>query len=89
MLDRIKLVELDPERLARSEDGLMRLPDGEIAPASASVQLVSGSLEGSNVNAVEEMVKMIDLARRFEAQIQLMKSEDENNASLAQLMNFS
>ncbi len=89
VVDRIKLVELEPQRILRGEDGLMRLSEGEIAPASAGVQIVSASLEGSNVNAVEEMVKMIDLARRFEAQIQLMKSEDENNASLAELMNFS
>ena len=89
VVDRLKLVELDPARIARGEDGLMRLPDGEIAPVSAFVQVMSGSLEGSNVNAVEEMVKMIDLARRFEAQIQLMKSEDENNASLAELMRLS
>ncbi|MCB1671541.1 MAG: flagellar basal body rod protein FlgF [Gammaproteobacteria bacterium] len=89
VIDRIKLVELDPTRVQRGEDGLMHLPDGETAVASATTQLVSGSLEGSNVNAVEEMVKMIDLARRFEAQIQLMRSEDENSASLAELMNFS
>ncbi len=89
VIDRIKLVELDPEQVQRSEDGLMRMADGQVASASANVTVIAGSLEGSNVNAVEEMVKMIDLARRFEAQIQLMKSEDENNASLAELMNFS
>lgn len=89
IVDRIKLVELAPEQVVRGDDGLMRAADGAAAPASASAQLIAGSLEGSNVNAVEEMVKMIDLARRFEAQIQLMRSEDENNASLAELMNFS
>ena len=89
VVDRIKLVELDPEQLLRGEDGLMRLPEGETAPASASVQLIGGSLEGSNVNAVEEMVKMIDLARRFEAQIQIMQSEDQNNAALAELMSWN
>jgi len=89
VIDRIKLVELDAEQVQRSEDGLMRMADGQVASASANVTVIAGSLEGSNVNAVEEMVKMIDLARRFEAQIQLMKSEDENNASLAELMNFS
>ena len=89
VVDRIKLVELDPSRLYRGEDGLMRLPDGEVAPASANVQVIAGSVEGSNVSAVEEMVKMIDLARRFEAQIQIMQSEDQNNAALAELLSFS
>lgn len=89
VVDRIKLVEIEPQQLARGEDGLMRLPEGETAVASANVQVISGSLEGSNVNAVEEMVKMIDLARRFEAQIQLMRSEDQNNAALAELMSWN
>jgi len=89
VVDRIKLVEVESEQLYRSEDGLMRMPEGGIAPASASVQVIAGSLEGSNVNAVEEMVKMIDLARRFEAQIQVMRSEDQNNAALAELMSWN
>ena len=89
VIDRIKLVEVETEQLIRGDDGLMRLPEGETAAASANVQVISGSLEGSNVNAVEEMVKMIDLARRFEAQIQVMRSEDQNNAALAELMSWN
>lgn len=89
VIDRIKLVELDSGLVNRGEDGLMHLDPGEVAEASANVRITSGSLEGSNVNAVQEMVKMIDLARRFEAQIKLMQSEDENNAALAKLLSFN
>jgi len=89
VVDRIKLVELDENAVYRGEDGLMRLATGLEADPSANVQLIAGSLEGSNVNAVEEMVKMIDLSRRFEAQIQLMQSEDENNAALSTIMSMS
>lgn len=89
VVDRIKLVELELGQVYRGDDGLMRLADGQTAPASATVQVVSGSLQGSNVNAVEEMVKMIDLSRRFEAQIKLIQTEDENQAALSQLMGLS
>ncbi|PCJ26663.1 MAG: flagellar biosynthesis protein FlgF [SAR86 cluster bacterium] len=89
IVDRIKLVVLDNEKLYRSEDGLMRLPEFEVADPDASVSLVSGALEGSNVNVVAEMVKMIELARRFEGEIQLMQSAKENSEALAKIMSMS
>jgi len=89
VVDRIKLVKLEPNEQERGEDGLLRLPEGEAASADASVSLLSGTLEGSNVNIVSEMVKMIDLARRFEGEIKLMKSAQENAAALAKIMSMS
>jgi flagellar basal-body rod protein FlgF len=52
------------------------------------VLLQSGSLEGSNVNPIEAMVKMIDISRSYEAQIKMIKeikSIDENGASLMRI----
>jgi flagellar basal-body rod protein FlgF len=88
VVDRIKLVEPEKSELQRSTDGLMRLPDGQIADASANIRISSGSLEGSNVNAVAEMVKMIDLARRFEGQVKLMQTAQENDKALAEVMSM-
>lgn len=88
VVDRIKLAEPDEQRLARSEDGLMRLPNNEVADASANVRVTAGSLEGSNVNAVGEMVKMIDLARRFEGQVKLMQTAQENQQALSKIMSM-
>lgn len=89
VVDRIKLVEAEKSELMRSEDGLMRLPNGQIADPSANIRLSTGSLEGSNVNAVAEMVKMIDLARRFEGQVKLMQTAQENDKALAEIMSMS
>ncbi|MEQ8408508.1 MAG: flagellar basal body rod protein FlgF [Gammaproteobacteria bacterium] len=89
VLDRIKLVDLPDENTLRGEDGLMRLPDNNIADASAAVQVTSRSLEGSNVNTVGEMVKMIELARRFEGQVKLMRSAQENHAALNKIMGMN
>lgn len=89
VVDRLKLALPEQELLQRGEDGLMRLPEGETAPADASVRLISGSLENSNVNAIEAMVRMIDLARQFEAQVQLMKSSQENELQMNSIMSLS
>ena len=85
-VDRIKLVNPDDDALTKGPEGLMRLHEGAVLPPDASVQLVSGSLEASNVNAVNAMVNMIALARQFEAQIQIMKTAEENDSASAQMM---
>lgn len=89
VVDRIKLVRLDSNEVQRGVDGLIRLPDGFAVDADASVGVLSGMLEGSNVNIVGEMVKMIDLARRFESEIKLMQSAKENSAALAKIMSMN
>lgn len=89
VVDRIKLALPDEGRLRRGEDGIMRLPDGEAADAEAVVRVQSGTLEGSNVNAVAELLKMIDLSRQFEAQVRLMRSAEENSSSLASVLRLN
>lgn len=89
VVDRIKLVLPDESNLVRGEDGIMRLNNNEDTPADASVTLTTGTLEGSNVNAVEEMVKMIDLARQFEAQVRMMQSAKENASVLSKLLTMN
>jgi len=48
--------------------------------------LAQGSLEGSNVNAINAMVEMIQLAKNFELQTKVMKNVDENSGVSAKLM---
>jgi flagellar basal-body rod protein FlgF len=89
VVDRIKLVTLEGSEVLRGEDGLVRMPDGFAVEADASVTVLSGMLEGSNVNVVGEMVKMIDLSRRFESEIKLMQSVKENSAALTKIMSMN
>jgi flagellar basal-body rod protein FlgF len=58
-------------------------------PADADVRVISGVLEGSNVNTIEAMVEMIELARNFELQTKVMKSADENSGISAKLMQMA
>lgn len=86
---RVKLVNPPLEALARGEDGLFRRGDGQVEPADAAVSLTSGVLEGSNVNTVEAMVNMIELARNYETYVKLMKTAEDLDRSSAQLLRMS
>jgi len=74
---RLKLVNPPLDQMRRREDGLFALKSGDIADQDINVSVISNSLEGSNVNAVEEMVEMISLQRHYEMQVKLMKKADE------------
>jgi flagellar basal-body rod protein FlgF len=89
VVDRIKLALPNERELTRGEDGIMRMPEGVIVEAEASVRVQSGTVEGSNVNAVGELLKMIDLSRQFEAQVRLMRSAEENSSSLASILSLN
>jgi len=89
IVDRIKLVNPPLQDLHKGVDGLMHLAEGETAVADASVTLVSGSLESSNVNAVSSMVRMIELARQYESNIKIISTAESNDESSAQMLRIS
>ena len=59
--------------------------EGEIAPNQQS-ELLTGFLEKSNVNAIEEMVNTIDHQRKFEMHIKFIQMAEELDASSSNLM---
>ncbi|WP_158892982.1 MULTISPECIES: flagellar basal body rod protein FlgF [unclassified Pseudomonas] len=89
VIDRIKLVNPDPKTIEKGLDGTIRTKDGKPAAADASVQVVSGFTESSNVSAVEEMTSILSLSKQFELQIKMMKSAEDNDASMAKVLQFS
>lgn len=86
VLDRVLLVNPDKEQLVKGADGLIYSKGGGIADSDASVTVASRSLEGSNVNSVDQMVHMITASKEFETQLKLMKTIDGNQDTLAQLL---
>jgi flagellar basal-body rod protein FlgF len=88
VLGRIKLVNPSEENLARGDDGLFRTKDGIPADADAAVVAIGGSLEGSNVNVVDAMVNMINLARQFEMHMNLLKNAESNANKAGQLLSL-
>jgi len=86
---RLKLVNPPPKTMARGDDGLFRQRNGAVAEADPNVVLVGGALEGSNVNVVEAMVRMISLGRQFDLNMSLLKNADSNATKANQLLSLS
>lgn len=74
--------------LKRGDDGLFRPQSGAPLPNDANARMLVGVLEGSNVNAVETMVGMIQTARQFEVQMRLMQTAESNDRSAGQLLSL-
>ncbi len=75
--ERIKLVSARDVVLVKGDDGLLRARDGNPLEQDPAVTVRSGVLEGSNVNAVEEMVSTMNISRQFELNLKMMKTADE------------
>jgi len=88
-VDRLRLVNVGDQALEKGFDGYLRLPQGQTLDPDGAVKVVSGALESSNVNPVESMVRMIDLARKFESHVKMMSTDEKNRTSLNQIMRFS
>jgi flagellar basal-body rod protein FlgF len=86
VIDRIKLVNPPKADLIKGGDGMLRLKSGAVLPADENVRVVGGSLETSNVNAVEAMVDLITLSRQFEMQVKAMRTTEEIDQSAQQLL---
>ena len=89
LIGNILLRDSSTTPLQRREDGLFAVagaPKGQdITPGPIKPGLTSGALEGSNVNAIGVMVKMMDQSRSFEMQVNMIKESktcDESGATM-------
>lgn len=88
-IGRLKLVTPTAEDpLRRGDDGLFRALSGDPVPNDDTARVQVGTLEGSNVNAIEQMVGMIQTARQFEAQMRLLQTAESNDRSAGQLLSL-
>jgi len=83
-----------------SKTPLQRRPDGlfmvagsdvgtDITPGPEAPKLTAGALEGSNVNSLSVMVKLMDQSRSFEQQVNLIKESKTCDESGATMMKAS
>ena len=86
VVDRIKLVAPQFDEMEKGDDGLFRLKGGGEAEADPLQRVVPGALISSNVNAVDEMVNMIELSRRFELQVKMMKTAEETATAASSIV---
>lgn len=86
-VDRLRLVNPAKEDLEKKEDGLFHLKEGVALPDSdVEVQVVNGALEGSNVNAVNELTEVIAASRLFEMNVKMMENAKSNDESSARIL---
>ncbi|WP_150303525.1 flagellar basal-body rod protein FlgF [Pseudomonas saliphila] len=88
-IDRIKLVNPPGNLMRKGEDGLMRVEGQLEQPADGAIKITTGFLEGSNVNAVEEMTSMLSLARQFELHVKMMRTTEENAQATNKILQIS
>ena len=93
LLGNLMLRDASEMPLTRRVDGLfepidMQFRGADFPTGPQPVLLQSGSLEGSNVNPIESMIKMMDFSRSYEAQINMIneiKSVDEKGTTLMRI----
>ena len=88
-VDRLKLVNPDLKQMEKGADGLIRFKGQGQVQADATVQVTSGFLESSNVNAVEEMTAILSLPRQFELQVKMMRTAEENSTAMARVLQMT
>ncbi|WP_158783077.1 flagellar basal body rod protein FlgF [Pantoea sp. BAV 3049] len=94
-LGRLKLVKATGSEVTRGDDGLFRLTAsaqaqrGAVLQNDPTIQVMPGVLEGSNVKTEQTMVDMIANARRFEMQMKVISSVDQNEQRANQLLSLS
>jgi len=86
VVGQLKLVNPPIAEMKKLGEGLYQMRDDAQAPVDAEVQVVSGALEGSNVNVVESMVGMIAVSRQFEMQMRMIQNAEANETRAASIL---
>jgi flagellar basal-body rod protein FlgF len=89
----IMLRDASTTNLIKREDGLFRVDEKplgtDFATGPEPVSLTPKALEGSSVNPMASMVKLIEQSRSFEHQIRMIKESKSNDESGASMMKVS
>lgn len=85
-VDQLKVVSPAGSAVAKGTDGLFREANGGTLPQDPFAKVTSGAIEGSNVNATEALVQMIEASRAWEQQIKLIDAARDIDNSGASLM---
>ena len=93
LIDRLLLRDADGIKLSRRTDGLFGVegqPNGTDLPETKTLLSVNPKcLEGSNVNALSVMVRLMDLSRSFEMNVNVIKQSKDSDESGATMMRNS
>ncbi len=83
-VDQIAVVVFaDPGVLKKEGQNLFRAEGSQEGKAGGGGQVLQGTLEASNVNPIEEMVKLIDSLRTYESCLKMIQCHDEMDSKAA------
>lgn len=89
LIDSLRLRDASATPLSRRTDGLFSVaekpPGTDIQNGGEAPKVIPQALEGSNVNAIEAMVRLMDHSRSFETQMKIIKETktlDESGSSM-------
>lgn len=82
-LARIDLVSVPVGQLQKLGDSLYQT-QAETVPAGRDLQVKQGFVEASGVNPIQEMTAMIETSRAFEANVNMIRMQDESLGRLLQ-----
>ena len=89
VVDQLRLVNPDTAGLEKGSDGLFRLTDGGEFVADPNVSVISGFVETSNVNVIDEFTNILALARQYETQVKMMSTLEQNADASVRLLQIS
>ncbi len=85
IIGNLKIVNTAGVILRNREDGLLESDQPKL-PVDAGIKLTTKALEGSSVNAIDSMVRMIELSRQYEMSVQMLKQAREVDTASASTM---
>lgn len=77
---RIRVVNFaQPQQLQQTGGNLYTAPQGIAPQPATNVRVLQGAIEGSNVNGVLEMTRMVEINRTYSLIASLLQSQDEQH----------
>jgi len=73
-VDKLKVVDIPEDKLVKSGRNLFEVSDGYAPVAAENPQIEQGSLEMSNVNAIQEMLGLVETQRAYEMFQKMMRT---------------
>ncbi|HCH23339.1 MAG TPA: flagellar biosynthesis protein FlgF, partial [Oceanospirillaceae bacterium] len=84
----LKIVDTAGVVLTNREDGLLE-SDQPALPVAPEIKVTPKAIEGSSVNAIDSMVRMIELSRQYEMSVNMLKQAREVDSAGASTMRMS
>jgi flagellar basal-body rod protein FlgF len=85
---RLNLVSPAGSAVAKDLDNQLRVRGGGVLPNDPTARLITGALEGSNVDSAGTLVQMIEAQRSFERRVQIISTAEQLDQSSASLLSL-